>query len=318
MTDRPWAECRGLGRSFGFNRNEPIENYLSSDELIQHFAKLVAAGGGMTLNVGPYADGTIPLLQQERLLDLGKWLKTNGEAIYGTRPWIRFNDSKQVSVSTKEKTIQHDWVRNSPDRAITYDNFSAIWNGTIIPPATDNYTFELHADDSASVTIRDVDNPSAQNIIIISHKDTIHTPVHLEAGHRYLVFVNYFEQDLEARCWLTWKSHSMSERAVEAIDGWEVNYTCEQPYVCYTTKDDDLYAIVLGWQTNPLIPWDMTNLPKDMKVSLLGCDAEIPVEVTDNGILLKNSHLSYDQITNASRAAWVYKLEGALKASAQK
>ena len=48
---------------------------------------LVAAGGGLTINVGPAADGTIPMLQQERLLDLGRWLEVNGEAIYGSRPY---------------------------------------------------------------------------------------------------------------------------------------------------------------------------------------------------------------------------------------
>ena len=86
-TVRPWAECRGIGKSFAFNRNEPLSNYLTSDSLIRHFVKLVAAGGGMTLNVGPDADGTIPMLQQERLHDLGEWLRINGEAIYGSRPF---------------------------------------------------------------------------------------------------------------------------------------------------------------------------------------------------------------------------------------
>ncbi len=86
-TVRPWAECRGIGRSFALNRNEPLSNYLTSDSLIRHFVKLVAAGGGMTLNVGPDADGTIPMLQQERLIDLGNWLKVNGEAIYASRPY---------------------------------------------------------------------------------------------------------------------------------------------------------------------------------------------------------------------------------------
>ena len=47
----------------------------------------MAAGGGLTINVGPAADGKIPLLQQERLLDLGQWLEVNGEAIYGSRPY---------------------------------------------------------------------------------------------------------------------------------------------------------------------------------------------------------------------------------------
>ena len=100
-TVRPWAECRGIGRSFGLNRNEPLSNYLTSDSLIRHFVKLVAAGGGMTLNVGPDADGTIPMLQQERLIDLGNWLKTNGEAIYGSRPYKKMCESDSTVYYTR-------------------------------------------------------------------------------------------------------------------------------------------------------------------------------------------------------------------------
>ena len=100
-TVRPWAECRGIGKSFGLNRNEPLSNYLTSDSLIRHFVKLVAAGGGMTLNVGPDADGTIPMLQQERLIDLGNWLKVNGEAIYGSRPCSKMCENDSTVFYTK-------------------------------------------------------------------------------------------------------------------------------------------------------------------------------------------------------------------------
>ncbi|MBC7810011.1 MAG: alpha-L-fucosidase, partial [Burkholderiales bacterium] len=46
-------------------------------------------------NVGPMADGTIPDLQRERLLGLGAWLKVNGEAIFGTRPWVTAEGSSE-------------------------------------------------------------------------------------------------------------------------------------------------------------------------------------------------------------------------------
>ncbi|MCQ2280732.1 MAG: alpha-L-fucosidase, partial [Bacteroidales bacterium] len=147
LTDRPWAECRGLGRSFGLNRNEPLSNYLSSDELIRPFCKPVAAGGGLTLNVGPAADGQIPLLQQERLLDLGKWLEINGEAIYGTRPFSHFYEMKDIIVSRNDAQINFDWKRNSPDPQISYDNFTALWNGMLTPSFSEKYTFEVETDD---------------------------------------------------------------------------------------------------------------------------------------------------------------------------
>lgn len=100
-TIRPWAECRGIGKSFAFNRNEPLRNYLTSDSLIRHFVKLVAAGGGMTLNVGPDADGTIPMLQQERLVDLGNWMKINSESIYGSRPYRKMCEKDSTTFYTR-------------------------------------------------------------------------------------------------------------------------------------------------------------------------------------------------------------------------
>ena len=85
--DKPWEECRGIGFSFGYNRNEDIWDYNTAQTLILLLADIVSHGGNFLLDIGPDGNGKIPPIMQERLLQIGEWLKINGEAIYGTRKW---------------------------------------------------------------------------------------------------------------------------------------------------------------------------------------------------------------------------------------
>ena len=90
---RKWESTRGMGTSFGHNRTETDADHLGADELVHLLVDVVARGGNLLLNVGPAADGAIPWVQARRLLALGWWLRTNGAAVYGSRPWARPEDT---------------------------------------------------------------------------------------------------------------------------------------------------------------------------------------------------------------------------------
>jgi len=58
-----WESCRGVGNSFGYNRNETEEHMI--------LPRIASKSGNLLLNVGPMADGTIPEMQRAPLLALG-------------------------------------------------------------------------------------------------------------------------------------------------------------------------------------------------------------------------------------------------------
>jgi alpha-L-fucosidase len=100
----PWEESRGIGYSYGYNRAERAGDYRTGRELVLMLVDIVSRGGNLLLGIGPTADGRIPVIMEERLLDVGRWLLVNGEAIYCTRPWQR---SRQWSAGERPQ-LEYD------------------------------------------------------------------------------------------------------------------------------------------------------------------------------------------------------------------
>lgn len=72
------------------------QDYKTAGSLICDLVDIVSKNGALLLNIGPRPDGTIPEPEQAILLEIGRWLSVNGEAVYGTRPWIRFGEGSTV------------------------------------------------------------------------------------------------------------------------------------------------------------------------------------------------------------------------------
>lgn len=134
-----WEECQGIGASFAYNRNEDAQDYKTPQELIALLVDTVSKGGNLLLDIGPTADGRIPDIMQERLLQMGEWLKTNGEAIYETHPWRAVADRDNVRYTAKNGAVYAiclkwpgpELVLNQPKPAGVVSASLLGWNGPI-------------------------------------------------------------------------------------------------------------------------------------------------------------------------------------------
>ena len=99
----PWETCLPMGTSWSW---VPNEKYKSTDEIIRTLVKVVSRGGSLLLNVAPGPDGQLDSTAYVRLKEVGEWLRVNGEAVYGTRAHMPYDDVVEgVTTDTTKRAI---------------------------------------------------------------------------------------------------------------------------------------------------------------------------------------------------------------------
>lgn len=111
----PWESCMTLGNAWGY---VPNEQFKSSTKVIHSLIEIVAKGGSLLLGIGPRADGTLQEESIQRLEEIGKWMKINGNAIYNTRTVEHYKDGPVYFTKNKTEPVKYALVCLAENEAL--------------------------------------------------------------------------------------------------------------------------------------------------------------------------------------------------------
>ena len=147
----PWQTDTAVGKySWGYRRDNA---YKSARQLVCDLIDIVSKNGMLLLNVGPKADGTITAEETAVLREIGRWMRQNGEGIYGTTFWKRFGEG--------EINNEAGFFKDGDEKRFTAGDFRFTYKNGFL------YAFQMRPD-GEDVMIRTLQKKTAHDFLVRS------------------------------------------------------------------------------------------------------------------------------------------------------
>jgi len=101
LAPKYFETCGTANHSWGFKAYD--HDWKTTPQLLRNFVDIISKGGNYLLNIGPDGKGSVPAPCVENFKGLGEWVKINGEAIYGTTRWKKFNENVDPKKGAENK-----------------------------------------------------------------------------------------------------------------------------------------------------------------------------------------------------------------------
>lgn len=143
VSERKWESNQGMDPySYGYNGATPASLYMNASTLVTTLVDMVSKNGNLLLDVGPKADGTIDATEVAHLLEAGRWIKTNGEAIFNTTYYFVGAQSGALRF-TQTKDAFYILSLEKPSDTLVVDVPLPILEGDVVTMIGGGYSTEL-------------------------------------------------------------------------------------------------------------------------------------------------------------------------------
>jgi alpha-L-fucosidase len=239
--DHYWEESRGMGFSYGYNRAEDAWDYNSTQSLVLQLVDKVSRGGNFLLDIGPDEHGKIPPIMQERLLQMGDWLKINGEAIYNTVQWKASSQWSEGRKDYKEKSgdmLLKITIDPEPGYAVKEVFY------TYNPTTNSLYAILPKYPDNRKLVLKDMELPVSTSLSFLSTNENLvwrqdgknvvvelpeYNPNKIKAPYAHVVKIsNYGRFATKPKIAVSYPKGSLQPQvSFTANDGEEIRYTLD-------------------------------------------------------------------------------------------